>query len=47
MYRCEICDKEISFVFRDKVNNKLVGIECMTFAIENGVRFSSDFEKVN
>lgn len=47
MYLCDNCDKEISFVLMDKVNNKLVCFECMTFAIENGIRFSFDFEKVN
>lgn len=47
MHYCANCHKEYPFVFRDKVNNKLVCFECMSFAIENGVRFSSDFEKVN
>lgn len=47
MYRCENCHKESPFVFMDKVSNKLVCFECMTFAIENGVRLSSDFKKAN
>lgn len=45
MYRCENCHIEIP-CFRDKVNNNFVCFECMTFAIEKGVRFLSDFEKV-
>ena len=46
MYKCEVCRKETLSVSRDKVNNKLACGSCRVFAIKNGIRFDSDFEKV-
>lgn len=44
MFDCANCHDQVTYVYRDKVSNKLVCERCMLQAIELGVRFSFDFE---
>ena len=44
--KCENCHKKSLKFFRDNVSNKIVCQRCMQQAIDYGIRFMNDFEKL-